>query len=151
MTIDPLALVAVVLLAVLVGSTIPVLLQLRATLKSAQQFLDNTSVRVEATLKDVGEVTARTNRLVGELETTLGRGNQLLARLEPVADSVDTVQRSLKTVALIGPAAFAAARSFMSSLLARHGAPAEAAESEEPQKDPYHDNDDSPRASAVAG
>src|SRR2546425_6019739 len=60
--------VAVVLLAVLVGALVPVLIQLRRTLQSAEHILNTTGPRLDRTLDEVSEAASRINHLGRSLE-----------------------------------------------------------------------------------
>lgn len=120
-----LALVAVVLFAVLVGLAIPVLFQCRATLKSAQQFIDSTSARTDRAFTELTQLSARVNHVIGEVEGNLPRLQRVLDATDGVVGAIDNVRGSLRVVGAIGPAAFAAAKSLFSSFVASRMAPSE--------------------------
>ena len=111
---EALAVAAVVLLGLLAGFAIPVLLQLRRTLETAQRAMDSTVPRVEIALQQVTEVTQRLNRIAGEIEDSTPGMKRVLASAEGVADTVDGFKRHVGMVAAIGPAAFAAIKSLFS-------------------------------------
>jgi uncharacterized protein YoxC len=90
------------LLAVLVGVAVPVLLQLRSTLATAEKTLESTGKRLDVALTELTETLGRVNKAAGELE----RGTQ---KLVPVFDAIhglvegfQKVKSSLFTVAAIG-------------------------------------------------
>lgn len=91
-----LAVTAVLLFAVLVGFVIPVLLQLRATLRSAQQMIDTNSPRLEKTLQEASETLGRLNRVAGELETTSREARALIDRAKVLGTSIDELVGSLR-------------------------------------------------------
>ena len=111
--------VAMVLLAVLVGALVPVLLQLRRTLQSAETVLNATGPRVDRTLDEVKEAAARINRLGRSLE-------QDAAGLHAFADAAAGLGRTLRQAqetlrlttavgAAVGPAIAAALRALFPS------------------------------------
>lgn len=59
-----------ILVAVFVGAAIPVLIQLRATLRAAEQALKGTLPRVEATLDHVTKLVGDVSRTVEGLQPT---------------------------------------------------------------------------------
>lgn len=108
--------VLVVLAAVLVGSLIPVLLQLRATLRQVEHRLKATGRRVDRTLDEAQAAAERVNRLLGGLE---GGDKQLAALLTSAGQLAQTLDRVRGTVnvasavgAAIAPAVVAMVRSF---------------------------------------
>lgn len=109
--------VAVALLALLVGFAIAVLLEARATLRSARQFLDSTSAKVDVAVAEAARLTARLNRVMDAVEGDLPRVRRVLEATDGVTDSIAHVRSSLKAVTAIGPAAFAAARTIVSSFM----------------------------------
>lgn len=117
-----LALIAVVLLALLVGMTIPVLLQLRATLKSAQQFMESTSSRVEKALTDFTQASRRLDTLASDMEANMDRAKRVLDTAEQMAQSVDEIRNSMKVVGMVAPAVFTAVKTFIGTFLSRPAA-----------------------------
>ena len=113
-----LALVAVVLLALLVGLAIPVLLQARATLRSAERFLDSTSTQANRALGELTQLTTRLNHVVGEVEGHLPRVQRVLDATDGVVGSVEQIGNGLRLATTFGPAAFAAIKAIFSSFLA---------------------------------
>lgn len=59
-----------ILVAVLVGAVIPVLFQLRATLRAAEKALNGTLPRVEATLDDLNKLVVEVSQVVQGLQST---------------------------------------------------------------------------------
>jgi len=108
----------VALLALLVGAAIPVLVQLRQTMKTAQLFLESTGKRLDRVLDEASEATGRINRIGTEIE----RGAQhlkafidLTADLGRLAGKLrDTVQTMAAVASALGPSFAAAAHAFWS-------------------------------------
>lgn len=109
----------VVLLAVLVGAAVPVLLQLRRTLRRAETFLDETGPRLQRSLDSVDRIALRADRITGDLEKDLDRARGLLESVAEFGGSLRQMQGSLRTVAsvgaAIGPAVAAGARALFDS------------------------------------
>lgn len=114
---EVLAIAAVVLLAVLVGVAIPVLLQLRATLKSVRQVVESTGPRFDQALAEFSDATARLRILSDRIEANTPRVKHLMESAEGLAHGMDRVGRLLTVAAAVGPAAFAAAKSLVSSFV----------------------------------
>ena len=93
---------AVALLAVLVAVAVPVLLQLRRTLVTAEKTLDSTGKRLDVALTELTETLGRVNKAAAELE----RGTQKLVpvfdALHGIVDGFQKVKSSLFTVAAVG-------------------------------------------------
>ncbi len=115
---ETLALVAVLLLAVLTGVAIPVLVQLWLTIRSAGRFLDSSSARTDRLLTELTELTARISHVVEALEGNIPRMQRALDATDGLIGAVDRVRGSLRVAAAVGPAAFAAIKSLMSSFVA---------------------------------
>src|SRR5258706_16339902 len=81
-------LIAVVLLALLIGAAIPVLYHLAQTLKIARRVLDETGPRLDRTLDQVAEAAARLNRMGTALE-------EQAATLKPLVEAASGLGRSL--------------------------------------------------------
>ncbi len=106
----------VVLVAVLVGATIPLLVQARATLMSAQRLMDDTRPRLSRTLDELHSTTQRLNVAASTLD---GRGPQVTAFFDAVGAltvQVNQLRGSVKLAsavgAAIGPAIAAALQAF---------------------------------------
>ena len=112
-----LAVVAVALLAIVVGALLPVLVQLYRTLKSAQVFLETTGRRMERTLDEVAEATSRLNRVGASLEEGTAHLRILFQTAAEMGAGLKGMQQSIRTVArlgaAIGPAIVAAIRAFI--------------------------------------
>ncbi|MBZ5640908.1 MAG: DUF948 domain-containing protein [Acidobacteriia bacterium] len=108
--------VAVILLAVLVGVAIPPLLQLRSTLKSLEVFLDDTRPRLRATLDQANEAAGRVNRAAAGIEEGVVRIRGTVEAVASLGETLRSVQGALrKTAAVasaIGPALAAGIRVF---------------------------------------
>lgn len=126
---ETLALIAVVILALLAGIAVPVLLQLRRTLASAQQFLDVTSVKTDRALADLAQLSARVGGVMDAVEGNLPRMQRALDATDGIVATLEQVRGSLRMVTAVGPAAFAAVKSLVSSFVASR-IPAEAPDDE---------------------
>lgn len=62
--------VTVVLLAVLVGALLPVLMQLRATLRAAETTMTRTLPRIDEAMQDVRRLTTDASRLLEGLDSS---------------------------------------------------------------------------------
>lgn len=131
---EAIALAAVLLFALLVGIAVPVLLQLRATLKRADEFIATTSVKANAALTDVAQLSTRINRVLGEIEANLPRLQRAVDAADGIVSAVERFRGPLRAAAAIGPAAFAAAKSLISSFVAARTQAAAA--SYEPEREP---------------
>ena len=128
---ETIALVGVVLLAVLVGLAIPLMFQCRATLKSAQLFLETTSARTDRAFTELTQLSARVNHVLGEVEGNLPRIRRVLEATDGVVEAIDKVRGSLHVFGAIGPAAFAVAKSLFSSFVASRMPPSEPSPADE--------------------
>ena len=102
--------VAVVLLAVLVGAVVPVLLQMRRTLQSAEHVLNNTGPKLDRTLDEVGEAAARINRLGKSLEKDAEGLGVFTDAAAGLGRSLKQAQESLRVMTAVGPAIAAGLR-----------------------------------------
>jgi uncharacterized protein YoxC len=130
---ETMGMIALVLFALMLGFVIPVLLQLRATLKSAQELIDATAPRVDTALRDIAQLTVRVNAIAGEVEDNLPRMKRMIEATDGVVDTLEGVQRSIKMVGAVAPAAFAAVKAAIHSLAASRGT--DAASASEPEID----------------
>jgi uncharacterized protein YoxC len=94
--------VLVALAAVLVGAAIPALLQLRKTLKAAEQTLESTGRHVNEALDQLSITLERVNRAAEELERGVTRVSSLLAALGGIGDALSRVRQTVGTVASFG-------------------------------------------------
>ena len=76
---------AVICLVVFMGVAIPVLLQLRRTLRSAEVFLESTGETLKQTLEDVSGAAARFNHAAGRIEDNAEGLERLFKGLGSVA------------------------------------------------------------------
>lgn len=89
------------LAALLTGALLPVLFQVRATLRSAQVLLDSSGAKLNATLEEVGSATQEFSAVAKDLAATL--------------DQVRGTFKAVTTIgSAIGPAAVAAFHAFRS-------------------------------------
>jgi uncharacterized protein YoxC len=109
-----LVVVAVTLVAVLVGSAVPALLQLRRTLRVAETFLETTGARLNHTLDEASEAAAKIQRIAGHFEGGATELQKLLGAAGNVADSVGELREALRGIlgvaTTIGPAIAGAIR-----------------------------------------
>lgn len=106
--------VVAVLLGVLVGAALPVLSQLRRTLKTAESTMQQSGAKLDRALDQVSEATSRVNRIVAELETRTGHVKGVFDLLDSVGDLAARLNDKVKLldslVAALGPALVGAAR-----------------------------------------
>lgn len=98
MVLEAVLVASLALLALLVGAAIPALVQLRRTLRSAQDFFETTGRRADALIRELGETARRLNRVTDAVEA---KGRTLAAAL----DALRSVGR---IAAAVGPAVTAA-------------------------------------------
>ena len=106
--------IAVALFAVLVGVAVPVLLQLRRTLKTADNSLEVAERRLDASLREVTTTLSHINRSAEEMEKVTKSLGGLFRTFERVGSPLQRLKSSLRTVsvipAAIGPMLLAAVR-----------------------------------------
>jgi len=105
----------VVLAAVLLGAAIPVLVQLRTTLRAMEKALQRSGARLDEALGATTTAAGRIDRLVVRLEEG-GRIEQLVDGIAAVSRMMsqlrDTVRVASAVGAAVGPAVAAAVRAF---------------------------------------
>jgi len=94
--------VLVALVAVLVGAAIPALLQLRKTLKAAEETLEVTGRHLNEALDQLSITLERVNRAANELESGVTRVSSLLSALGGIGDALSRVRQTVGTVASLG-------------------------------------------------
>jgi uncharacterized protein YoxC len=94
--------VLVVLAAVLVGFAVPALLQLRRTLKAAEQTLESTGRQVNQTLDQLTATLERVERTADELERGVNRVKSLFEALGGIGDAMGKIRSSVLAVTSIG-------------------------------------------------
>ena len=106
--------VVAVLLGVLVGAALPVLSQLRRTLKAAESTMQHGGAKLDRILEHASEATSRINRISVQVETAAGHMKGVVELLEGLGDlaaKVGDKVRILDSAAeALGPALVAAAR-----------------------------------------
>ena len=112
-------LITVVLLAVLVGAAVPALLQLRRTLRSAENVLESTGPKVDRTLEEVSEAAARINRLGKSLERDAEGLQVFTDAAAGLGRSLKQAQASLRIMTTVGAAVGPAIAAGLRSLFAR--------------------------------
>jgi uncharacterized protein YoxC len=94
--------VLVALAAVIVGVAVPVLVQLRKTLRAAEQTLETTGRHLNEALNQLSVTLERVNRASEELEHGVKRVSSLLAALGGIGDALGKVRQTVGSVASIG-------------------------------------------------
>jgi uncharacterized protein YoxC len=94
--------VLVALAGVLVGAAIPVLLQLRRTLRAAEITLDTTGRKLNDALDQLSTTLERVNGAADELDKGVKRVSSLLAALGSLGDALVKVRSSMGTVVSLG-------------------------------------------------
>ena len=96
--------IAVVLLAVLVGALVPVLIQLRRTLQSAENVLNTTGPRLDRTLDEVSEAASRINQLGRSLEKDAEGLRVFTDAAAGLGRSLKQAQESVRVMTAVGAA-----------------------------------------------
>jgi uncharacterized protein YoxC len=94
--------VLVALVGVLVAVAIPVLLQLRKTLKTTEKTLEVTGRHLNDALDQLSVTLERVNRAADEMEGGVKRVSSLLAALGGIGDALSRVRQTVGTVASLG-------------------------------------------------
>ncbi len=94
--------VLVGLVGVLVGAALPVLLQLRKTLKAAEETMEVTGRHLNDALDQLSITLERVNRAADELEGGVKRVSSLLTALGGIGDALVRVRSTVGTVASLG-------------------------------------------------
>jgi uncharacterized protein YoxC len=94
--------VLVALAAVLVGFAVPALLQLRRTLKAAEQTLESTGREVNQTLQRLTTTLERVESTADELERGVIRVKSLFDALGGIGDALGKIRSSVLAVTSIG-------------------------------------------------
>jgi len=94
--------VLVALVGVLVTLAIPVLLQLRKTLKTTEETLEVTGRHLNEALDQLSITLERVNRAADEMEGSVKRVSSLLAALGGIGDALVRVRSTVGTVASLG-------------------------------------------------
>ena len=131
---NSLVVVAVTLVAVLVGAAVPALLQLRRTLRAAETFLETTGARLNHTLDEASGAAANIQRVAGHFEAGVAELQKLLGAASSVAGSLGELREALRGIlggiATIGPAIAGAIHAVVGRVTAGRGALPERAASE---------------------
>ena len=131
---NSLVVVAVTLVAVLVGAAVPALLQLRRTLRAAETFLETTGGRLNRTLDEASEAAAKIQRVAGHFEGGAAELQKLLGAAGSVADSMGELREALRGIlggiATIGPVIAGAIHAVAGRVMAGRGERPELAASE---------------------
>lgn len=115
----------IILLALVVGLVIPVLLELRRTLRVVRERIDETTVRVMKSLDGIDATTGHINRFAEEIIASEKEGEGLLAATKEASDALRTLSQGLRKASSIGMAVGPAVAAFLSTLRAMNARPAE--------------------------
>jgi uncharacterized protein YoxC len=96
--------VGVIVLAILVGALVPVLIQLRKTLRAAESVLGTTGPKLDRTLDEVSEAASRINLLGRSLERDAEGLRVFTDAAANLGRSLKQAQESLRMVTAIGAA-----------------------------------------------
>jgi uncharacterized protein YoxC len=94
--------VLVALVAVLVGVAVPALLQLRRTLKAAEQTLESTGRQVTQTLERLTNTLERVERAAQDLESGVNLAKSLFEAMGSIGDALGKIRSSVFAVTSIG-------------------------------------------------
>ena len=94
--------VLVALVAVLVGAAVPVLLQLRKTLKTAETTLETTGRHANDALNQLSLTLERVNSAAAELDQGVKKVSSLLVALGGLGDALVGVRSKVGTVVSLG-------------------------------------------------
>ena len=113
---SPAPLLAVALLALLVGAAIPVLYQLYQILKRARALIDSAGPRLERALDQVGQAAGRVDAIGSTLEAQVQAFRPLFEAASRVRDAIGRTGHWLGTAMTVGgalgPAVLAGVRAF---------------------------------------
>lgn len=101
---DAWMIVGVVLLAVLVGATVPVLFQLYSTLRTTRSLVARLGPKIDDTLTEVRETSRRLNRVGSGLEKSTQRAQVLLDAAGDIGESLKGLRDSVRSATAIGKA-----------------------------------------------
>jgi uncharacterized protein YoxC len=127
--------VLVALVAILVGVAIPAILQLRRTLKVAEETLERSGQQVNQLIDRLTATLERVERTSEELEHGVNRVKSLFEALGGVGDALGKIRSSVLAVSSIGSIVGSALLAALGIKKAREaGAEPEAAEPLEPRE-----------------
>ena len=119
--------IAMILLAIIVGALIPVLVQLRKTLRAAETVLSTTGPKIDRTLEEVSEAASRINQVGRSLERDAEGLRVFTDAAANLGKSLKQAHDSLRMVtavgAAVGPAIAAGLRSLFTSARDDEAAP----------------------------
>ena len=90
--------------SVLVGALLPLLVQLRATLRSAQSLLDESRPRVAKTLDELLLATRDVRGLVADANAARPQAAAFLEIIAGLTETLNQVQASVRTASVVGAA-----------------------------------------------
>ena len=116
------SLVIALLLAVLVGASLPVLFQLFLTLGTARRTIQQLGPRLNAVLGEVQETTGRLNKATTGLDESTQRAMGLLDAAGDLGDSIQKLTHSLRPAVILGTAVGPALAVAVKTMVDRCGA-----------------------------
>ena len=96
--------VSVVLLGILVAVAVPVLLQLRKTLATADNTLEIAEQRLGTIMKELSETLGHVNRTSAEIEKLTKSLTGTVTKVRRIGSPIERVKSSVRTVAALGGA-----------------------------------------------
>ena len=120
LTLNQILVAFLILLGIfLVGVLVPVLFELKATLKSARKQLESTGGRVDRTLDTAHETVARVSQLSTGLEGGEANVHDLVESLSDIAYTLQKVRSTVKIAAGASAAVVPAMTAFVSHMATR--------------------------------
>ncbi len=104
--------VGIAIAALLVGVLIPVLTELRATLRSARRLVDASTPKVLGALDDTRALIARVDALAASVEPAGPHVAQLAEAAAGLSASLNRLKSGLEMASAVGPAVAAAVKAF---------------------------------------
>ncbi len=96
--------VVAVLVAVLTGALLPLVFQLRATLRSVQVALDSASPKLNRTLDELGVVTHDVQTVVAALSDSVPQGRAFIDAAAGLTETMTQLQTTVRTATAVGTA-----------------------------------------------
>ncbi|HZN53709.1 MAG TPA: DUF948 domain-containing protein [Candidatus Polarisedimenticolaceae bacterium] len=119
--------ILVALAAILVGAAVPALLQLRRTLKVAEETLTVTGRKADELFAQISTTVARINATAEQLDHGVQRASSLFEAVGGIGDALQGLRASVGAFASIGSTVIAAVSGLVGGLFARREPKAETA------------------------
>jgi hypothetical protein len=119
---DPWSLVLTLLLAVVVGATLPVWFQLYLTLASTRRLIRDVTPKVNAILDEVKEASGTLNRATEGIDESAQRARTLFEEIGELGETMHRLNHSLKPAVMLGGAIGPALAVGIKTLLDRQSA-----------------------------